>query len=187
MLYRAKTNGDIGIKGIKVIGEKTPLGYEKTADFFVDNSGFGSESEPALTFDNFLKQVKQGFYYGITSSGQFQVNIAEFQKIKKSRAEIFSEQGILSSKLISKSCRIINYLNGDLKITLYATDILQIKGGKIILNSGGYLTRTTKARMNQFLPINIDVYQKKHKWYIDNKGEILEFFDNIELDILNKE
>jgi hypothetical protein len=177
-MYKAKVNGDIGVKGAKVIGNQIPLGYKKTADFFVDNSGLGSESELAYTFDGFLKEVKAGYYYGISEVGQFQVYISEFKKV--SRAIAYKEQGIESSKLISKSCRVTKYNNGDLTVKLYATDILQIKSGKIILSSGGYKTVTTKARINQFF--SGKVYQKNGNWFIDyGDKKAIEFFDGIEL------
>ena len=181
MLYRAKIDKDLGVKGCKIIGQGIPLGYELTEKFFVDSSGMGQEGEGALTFGQFLNKVKAGRYYGITEAGQFQVYIAEFKRISKPRAEIYKEQDILSSKLISKSCRITNYINGDKIIKLYATEILKFKGNRIILSSGGYKTHTTKARINQFLPGDIRVYQKNYEWYIDNQGKILEFFDGIEL------
>ena len=185
MLYRAKENGDLGVKACKVIGDNIPLGYEKTEDFFVDNSGFGADGESALTFNQFLSKVKIGLYYGIREAGQFQVYIREFKKISKPRAEIYKEQGIKQSKLISKSCRVTEYLNGDKTIKLYATDILQFKGDKIILSSGGYKTVTTKARINEFLEDKgFKVYQKSGEWFIDNGAtEHIKFFDGIELSI----
>jgi hypothetical protein len=181
MLYRAKQNRDEGVKGCKIIGDNIPIGYELTETFFVDASGFGSEGEPALTFQQFLSKVKAGFYYGIKQAGQFQVYINEFKKIAKSRAEIYKEQGITDSKLISKSCRVINYINGDKTIRLYATDILQVKGNKIILSSGGYKTNTTKTRINQFLPVGIRIYQKNREWFIDNGAYHFKFFDGIKI------
>jgi hypothetical protein len=183
MLYRAKSDRDIRVKGCKIIGKAIPLGYERTEVFFVDNSGFGGEGI-ALDFEQFLSKVKAGYYYGISDAGQFQVYISEFKKIAKPRAEIYKEQGILNSKLISKSCRVINYINGNKTIKLYATDIVQFKGNKIILNSGGYKTTTTKARINQFLPKDLKVYQKNWEWLISderNYGDILAFYDGIEL------
>ena len=182
MLYLAKSNGDIGVKACKVIGDNIPLGYELTETFFVDNSGFGTTGESALTFDQFLTKVKAGYFYGITGQGQFQVYIGEFKRIAKSRKEIYQAEGIIDSKLISKSCRVINYINGDKTIRLYATDILQFKGNKIILSSGGYKTHTTKTRINQFLEDRgLKVYQKKGEWFIDNGEYHFKFFDGIEL------
>ena len=183
MLYRAKSDKDIGVKGCKVIGDTIPLGYERTATFFVDSSGFGGDGI-ALDFNDFLKEVKQGYFYGINEVGQFQVYISEFKKVNKPRAEILAEQGILNSKLISKSCRVINYINGDKTIKLYATEILRFKGDKIILSSGGYQTATTKRRINEFLPSNVRVYQKNGQWLISderNYGDTLAFYDGIEL------
>jgi hypothetical protein len=178
-MYRARQDKDEGVKGCKVVGIGDVFGYELIQNYFVDNSGFGAEDEPALTFDKFLDKVKAGFYYGIRDIGQFQVNIGEYKKV--ARTKILTEQGIANSKLISKSCRVINYINGDKTIRLYSTDIVQFKGNKIIINSGGWQTTTTKARINQFLPSYVNVYQKNRQWFIDNKGQILKFFDGIEL------
>jgi hypothetical protein len=93
MLYRAKSDKDIGVKGCKIIGKSIPLGYELTEVFFVDNSGFGDRGESALVFADFLDKVKTGRYYGIQETGQFQVYIAEFKKSDKPRAEIYKEAG----------------------------------------------------------------------------------------------
>jgi len=187
MLYRAKVNQDEGIKKAGLIGNKTPLGYEEVEEYFVDSSGFGQPGEPALTFGQFLLNVKAGFYYGIKKAGQFQVYIGEYKKV--SRKAAFEAEGISRSRLISKSCRVIDYINGDKTIRLYSTDILKFQGDKIVLNSGGYNTVTTKARINQFLPAGLRVYQDNYKWYIyDYRGmdditgaKKIEFFDGIEL------
>lgn len=80
LLYQAKTNGDKEVFKCKKTS-KDIKGYELVQEFFVDNSGFGSESEPALTPAMFLREVKAGYYYGITNIGQFQVYIGEFKKL----------------------------------------------------------------------------------------------------------
>jgi len=187
MLYKAKTDKDLGVKSCKIVGNDNILGYDLIETYFVDSSGWGTECEIALTFNNFLNKVKAGFYYGIKEAGQFQVYIGEYKKVL-SRKENFAEQGIANSKLISKSCRIINYLNGNLTVKLYSTDIFKLIGNKIILNSGGYQTNTTKARINQILGnYGYNVYQQAGTWYIKNlindKIKDIEFIDNIELDI----
>ena len=187
MLYKAKVDKDLNVKSCQIIGKGDIFGYILVNTYFVDNSGFGDISEPALTFNHFLNHVKAGYYYGIKEAGQFQVYISEYKKVL-SRKENFSAQGIANSKLISKSCRIINYLNGDFTVKLYATDIFKKVGNKIILNAGGYKTSTTKARINQFLgKYKFNIYQKAGIWYIKNlsndKIKDIEFIDNIELDI----
>lgn len=185
MLYLAKINGDEAVKSCKVVGNGEIFGYDLVNTYFVDNTGLGDNSESALTFKSFLSEVKVDFYYGIKEVGLFQVYIGEYKKV--SRAKIFKDLNILSSKMISKSCRVIKNKNGDLTIKLYSTDILKIINGKIVLNSGNYRTVTTKNRINQFLPIGLYVYQKNYQWYIkDNRSgnttiKIIEFFDGIEL------
>ena len=80
MLYRAKVNCDEGIRNCPYINENDISKYKKVNKYFVDNSGFGAEDERALTFNQFLTKVKKGKYYGIISSGQFQVYIGEYIK-----------------------------------------------------------------------------------------------------------
>jgi hypothetical protein len=181
MLYRAKSNEDVGVKGCKIIGNDTPIGYELTETFFVDNSGFGASDELALTFSQFLTKVKAGYFYGIKEVGQFQVYINEFKKVSKPRSEILSEQGIVSSKLIKNNTRLTIYKNGDKVLRLHLTDIIKWQGNKIILNSGGWDTHTTRARFNEFLPDGISVYREKAITYINVRGAVLEFYDGIEL------
>jgi len=185
MLYQAKSNGDIGVKGCKIIGNTIPIGYELTETFFVDNSGFGCDDELALTFSQFLKKVKRGYFYGISGQGQFQVYIKEFKRIAKPRAEILAEQGIVSSKLVKNNTRLTIYANGDKVLRLHFTDIIKWQGNKIILTSGGWRTSTTKSRLNEFLgDLGFTVYQKDYKWYIVTPLMTkLEFFDGIELTI----
>ena len=40
--------------------------------------------------------------------------------------------------------------------------------GKIVLNSGGWQTVTTKQRMNAFLPDGVCIYQNDHAWYVND-------------------
>jgi hypothetical protein len=75
-----KATEDGKITGIKLL-KKEPVGFKRVNHYFVDSSGFGTESEPALTQEQFLKKIRKGFYYGITSVGQFQVYVGEYEKI----------------------------------------------------------------------------------------------------------
>lgn len=45
--------------------------------------------------------------------------------------------------------------------------------GVIVLDTGGYFTRTTKSRINQFTE-NIRVYQKDFNWYIETGSQLLD-------------
>ena len=179
-MYKAKCDKDEAVFKCGKVGNT--LGYELINTYFVDNSGFGSDSEPALTVSSFLDKVKQGMHYVITSIGQFQIYIGEYKKV--ARKADFARLNILSSKKLNKNLRLTEYNNGDKSLVLYSTEIVKQQGNKIILNSGGYRTHTTKTRINEFLPKGCYVYQKNYTWYIhlQSKG-VIEFFDGIELTI----
>ena len=177
-MYRAKCDKDEGIfKGVKKISDAQLIGYKKVNEYFVDNSGFGSDSEPALTAGSFLSKIKSGYFYGITGAGQFQVYIGEY--VKTNRKEALKEQGISKSKLLHKHLRYIEYIDGKIVYRLYDTDIITKKDGKTILNSGGYKTVTTKRYINLYS--GFYVYQKDYNWYIKNGEKTIEFVDGIEL------
>ena len=78
------------------------------------------------------------------------------------------------------------------KVTLHNTVVIENTGTEIILNSGGWRTRTTKERINRFLPAGYRVYQKSFDWFvvkpnIENDEAIdglpieMKFFDGMRL------
>ena len=77
----ANSNGDEDIFKCPSFGYYRPSGWEVTNEFFVDNSGFGSEEESALTAEQFIEYIKEGYGYAITEEGQFQIRITEFKKL----------------------------------------------------------------------------------------------------------
>ncbi len=55
--------------------------------------------------------------------------------------------------------------NEAVAIRYHATDVVTYhKDGRIVLNSGGYRTMTTKDRMNCYSPAS--VYQESGLWYV---------------------
>lgn len=70
------------IRNIPNFGDYRPKGWKLVETYFVDSSGFGEESEPALTINEFLKKIKAGRGYAIIEAGQFQVYIGEFVRSK---------------------------------------------------------------------------------------------------------
>jgi len=64
---------------------------EEVEEFFVDSSGLGSDSEPAMTVKRFLNKVQimideakehnEKLYSCITGAGQFQVYVAFFKQV----------------------------------------------------------------------------------------------------------
>jgi len=74
--------------------------------------------------------------------------------------------------------------NGYTAVRYHNTDVVQFNNEKIILNTGGHKTRTTKLRMNQTsnqYDLGYRVYAKNHEWYVDFKDETLEFENNMVL------
>lgn len=184
MLYRAKQDKDEGVKSCKIVGNGNIYGYKLINTYFVDNIGFGADDEIALTFNKFLNKVRAGFYYGIRDTGRFQVYIGEYKKLtKKEILEINPD--IVSSKKVKNNTRLTEYKNGDKILKLHSTDIIKWQDDKIILNSGGWNTVTTRARFNEWLPDGVKVYQNTGITYLQdtrNKNiDTVEFFDGMEL------
>lgn len=62
------------------LGDYRPKGWKLIEEHFVDNSGFGSPGEPALTVNEFISKLVVGHGYAIIGEGQFQVYVGEFTK-----------------------------------------------------------------------------------------------------------
>ena len=76
--------------------------------------------------------------------------------------------------------------NGTTKVILYSTKIVEWNHNRdsIILNNGGWMTVTTKRRMNQVaeqFDLGFTVYQKDFEWYVVLNGQTLPFEDGMEL------
>lgn len=78
--YVATKDNDKGVINSPYIGDYIPSGWKLINTHFVDNSGFGADDELALSFRQFLLLVKKGHGYSISSAGQFQVYINEFER-----------------------------------------------------------------------------------------------------------
>ena len=76
-------------------------------------------------------------------------------------------------------------LEGLTSVVYHSTAVVQFNHDKIILNSGGWDTRTTKTRMNQASSqynLGFEVYQVNYSWYVDYDGETIPFADGMILD-----
>jgi hypothetical protein len=67
-------------------------------------------------------------------------------------------------------------------LRLHRTYVVVYKlDGSIVLNSGGWLTRTTKERMTTYSPYHI--FQKKHIWSVWNNGKLVGLYkDDMKID-----
>jgi len=95
--------------------------------------------------------------------------------MKKTKGDLLSNtENVKNSKFIANNTLRINYNDGSSAIRFHNTDIITFRtDNKIVLNSGGYRTVTTKERINKFAPVRL--YQNKGLWYLN--GESL-FYDN---------
>jgi len=89
--------------------------------------------------------------------------------------------GIKASKKIANNTYRVEYENGNVATRLHFTDIITVnKYEDIILNSGGWKSLTTKARINEFTPFTI--YQKNHVWYVSTSVGTYDFYDGMTFD-----
>jgi hypothetical protein len=66
----------------------------------------------------------------------------------------------------------------DITVKYHDTDVVKATKTKIILDTGGWFTNTTKTRMNQAsneYGLGYNVYQKGGKWFVDYYGETIPF------------
>jgi len=83
-----------------------------------------------------------------------------------------------------KGLGIITNIDGfSIIAQLYDTKIFKQKGNEITLNSGGFRTTHTKNCINDLLPSNFRLYQKKGNWYLETPETTLDFSDNMTFNI----
>lgn len=95
-------------------------------------------------------------------------------------AEADAKIGKYSTKKIGHNT-FLRRDDGIISIQYHATKIVTInKDGSYTLNTGGYRTVTTKARLNEYTPAQI--YQKDFVWY--NNGDL--YYDGMTVDSSGK-
>ena len=137
------------------------LGYELIDELFADSSGFGQDDELALSVSQFERRVQQlvkehgTLTAKITGQGMFQVYVGLFKKTGKPAA-----------KRIASNVHLITDNDGLRRVRLYETDILsENSDGTLTVDNGGYATRTTHKRINEFS--NLYASSKKFETYIN--------------------
>ncbi len=74
-------------------------------------------------------------------------------------------------------------LGNNIAVVLHNTIILTItQNDKLVLNTGGWYTVTTKNRINRYLPSYVSLYQENYQWYLSDCREIqkqLNEFDKV--------
>lgn len=71
---------------------------------------------------------------------------------------------------LGKVATTISRKDGVLRVTYHSTVIVEVAAnGDITLNNGGWMTQTTKTRMNQAasqFELGYHVYQEDNRWYV---------------------
>jgi len=86
---------------------------------------------------------------------------------------------------VGKTATSISTTDGQTAVRYHATDVVKFTAETITLDSGGWRTVTTKARMNQAATqfgLGYQVYQLKGVWYVDTLDSTpgrLEFTDGM--------
>ena len=90
--------------------------------------------------------------------------MSKTQKLGTHKTTITKELGIGSEDYM-----VVRYWN---------TDIVKFNNERIILNTGGWSTVTTKLRMNQAsnqFGLGYNVYQKDFNWFVEYQGKTIPF------------
>lgn len=86
--------------------------------------------------------------------------------------------GTKTRRKIAHNTYLLN-TNGVITIRLHNTDVLTIAKDKLVLNSGGYRTHTTKGRLNDLLPPGYSLCAENGLWYLATPSEIYTYADGI--------
>jgi hypothetical protein len=95
--------------------------------------------------------------------------MSDFDKTDEIKKSIVINSGNTVEITLNDGTEIIRYHHTNV--------ITKHPNGNYTLNSGGYKTMTTKARINEHVPINL--YQEKGLWYFDGKKS---FYDGVVVD-----
>ena len=95
-------------------------------------------------------------------------------------------RGVKSAKKIGNNTFEVTYKDGCRAIRLHRTDVVTFRvDHAVVLNTDGWLTTTTKNRINKYSPAR--VFQKDYVWYVQSakwRGATVKYFDYI---ILNQD
>ena len=75
------------------LGEYIPAGWQLQAIVFCDSSGFGNDSEAALSVAEFehYRAMHPEYAYGVIDAGQFQVHVGAFLQVPSGAPKVADE------------------------------------------------------------------------------------------------
>lgn len=74
--------------------------------------------------------------------------------------------------------------HGFQRVVYHQTEVVKFNRGKIVLNTGGFFTSTTKTRMNQAsnqFGLGYRVFARNGEWFVEFRHKVYPFKDGIEL------
>lgn len=75
--------------------------------------------------------------------------------------------------------------HGYRRVAYHATEVVKFNRDRIVLDSGGWLSSTTKTRMNQAsnqFGLGYRVFAKKGEWFVEHHRRIVDFRDGLVLE-----
>ena len=95
------------------------------------------------------------------------------------KSEIMSGVNYKECKKVANNTWWYKDMNDDEVYRLFKTDVVRLRGDKTILDSGGWLTPTTKDRINKFSNFWVGSY--RGEWCVRYGSIIIPFYDGIKL------
>lgn len=91
----------------------------------------------------------------------------------------------VKGKTVGHKTKQFTEADGSWRVQYHATNVISFDGkNTYTLNSGGWLTKTTKERINQYLPSGYWISQKNYKWTLHAPNEDgREFEDGIQVTV----
>lgn len=84
-----------------------------------------------------------------------------------------------TNRIGSHATNVLRDGTGRIIVRYHSTDVVTVEPDKrIVLNTGGWMTATTKLRMNQAansLSLGYSVFQQARKWFVSWRGNVLPF------------
>lgn len=90
----------------------------------------------------------------------------------------------MSYNRLSHYATTVSYENDYNRVVYHSTAIVKWNSTEIILNNGGWMTATTKKKMNQAanqFHLDFTVYQEDFNWFVTFKNETIPFENNMVL------
>lgn len=101
---------------------------------------------------------------------------------RKTKREFLTELGAMEKPKMIGHNTLEYYQGNERRVRFHETDIITYHNdGTISLNTGGWYTPTTKARINAHITHPFYVYQERGRWFLTNRetGAVSFFYDGI--------